>query len=227
MDPNRRSWNDQHKLLKQALKSADHRISAVDLFLVQHAMVHSGKLSKLDIFSFEDEIFTNLSLESCRMVPAGTNHSIAWLIWHLARVEDVTMALLVGDAQQTLHKSNWNDRLGVGLLHTGNGMSDREVLEFSEAIDVYYLREYRLAVARETRKIVKKLRQADFKAKVDSSRLQRIRDERAMLPNARGIVDYWGKRTIGGILLMPPTRHCFLHLNEARRIRSKLRGLVN
>jgi hypothetical protein len=34
--------------------------------------------------------------------------------------------------------------------------------------------------------------------------------------------DYWSKKTIAGLLLMPPTRHNFVHLNEAARIRQKL-----
>jgi hypothetical protein len=38
-----------------------------------------------------------------------------------------------------------------------------------------------------------------------------------------GIVDYWGSRTIAGLLLMPPTRHNFTHLNEARMLKQKLR----
>jgi hypothetical protein len=37
-------------------------------------------------------------------------------------------------------------------------------------------------------------------------------------------VDYWSRRTVAGLLLMPPTRHCFLHLNEALRIKHALLG---
>jgi hypothetical protein len=47
-------------------------------------------------------------------------------------------------------------------------------------------------------------------------------DEGALLPEAIGILQYWSKRTIAGLLLMPPTRHNFLHLNEALRIKLKL-----
>lgn len=45
----------------------------------------------------------------------------------------------------------------------------------------------------------------------------------AVTPEALEIVTYWSKRTIAGLLLMPPTRHNFLHLNEAFRIKSKLK----
>jgi hypothetical protein len=42
-----------------------------------------------------------------------------------------------------------------------------------------------------------------------------------MVAAASDVLEYWGKRTIAGLLLMPPTRHCFLHLNEAMRIRQE------
>jgi hypothetical protein len=35
----------------------------------------------------------------------------------------------------------------------------------------------------------------------------------------------WSKRTVAGLLPMPPTRHNFLHLNEALRIKQKLTNL--
>jgi hypothetical protein len=32
---------------------------------------------------------------------------------------------------------------------------------------------------------------------------------------ARFVTDYWSRRTIAGLLLLPATRHNFVHLNEA------------
>jgi hypothetical protein len=52
-------------------------------------------------------------------------------------------------------------------------------------------------------------------------RLDLVLQERAVVEEAKGIVDYWSKRTIAGLLLMPPTRHCFIHLNEALKIKKK------
>jgi hypothetical protein len=40
---------------------------------------------------------------------------------------------------------------------------------------------------------------------------------------ASDILDYWGKRTKAGLLLMPATRHNFLHLNEAQRLKQRRR----
>jgi len=35
------------------------------------------------------------------------------------------------------------------------------------------------------------------------------------------VIDYWSGLTLAGLLLMPPTRHNFIHLNEALRLKQK------
>jgi len=221
MDPKRKSWNDRQKKLRQALDKASDSQLVSKLFLMQHAAVHSKRLSKSSEHSFENEILGNLSRKGWRFIPRGGNHSIAWIIWHLARVEDVTMNLLVAGKSQILHRGGWPDRLQISAIHTGNGMTDQNVVRLSDAINIKALVEYRIAVGRETRKIIRKLTISDYRQEVDPERIQRIWEEGTILSHAKGIVDYWAKRTIAGLLLMPPTRHCFLHLNEARRIKSQ------
>jgi hypothetical protein len=61
--------------------------------------------------------------------------------------------------------------------------------------------------------------------KVDPRRLQRLMDEGAVVEAARGLIDYWGGLSIAGLLLMPPTRHNFVHLNEALRVKKKCLSL--
>ena len=220
MDINRKAWNDRHKALRKALENKSNCKSAIELFLIQHGMVHSAKLSKPSIHSFEDEILNDLPMNAWRYIPPNGNHSIAWIIWHLARVEDVTMNLLIANKQQVLNKNGWLQKLRIEFTHTGNDMSNEKVHDLNNRIDVSVLREYWLAVAGETRKIVKELEPANYKQKVDPSQIQRIWDEHAMLPGGKAIVNYWASRTIVGLLLMPPTRHCILHLNEANRIKA-------
>ena len=45
--------------------------------------------------------------------------------------------------------------------------------------------------------------------------------EGAVVEEARDLIDYWGKRTIAGLLLMPATRHNLVHLNEALRLKRR------
>ena len=113
--------------------------------------------------------------------------------------------------------------MNVSILHSGNKMNDLSVAELSANIDLQALREYRIAVARRTREIVKKLPAKDFKQKVAPCRIEQVLKEGAVTPEAMEILDYWSKKTIAGLLLMPPTRHCILHLNEAMRIKEKIR----
>ena len=102
-------------------------------------------------------------------------------------------------------------------------MDAEAIADLSRTIEFEALRAYRLAVGCRTREIVAQLRPEALKQKVDPARLRRVMDGGAVVEAARGIVDYWGRRTIAGLLLMPPTRHNFLHLNEALRLKQRRR----
>jgi hypothetical protein len=221
MDTNRKIWNQQQKMLRQELSRSDNHPEVIELFLRQHAMVHSTMMSQSGLWSFEDEIFQDISEETVRNIPRAFNHSIAWIIWHIARIEDVTMNLLVAGSSQTLHRNNWLKRMKIVSRHTGNAMDAQDVADLSTTIDIEALRDYRLAVGRRTREIVKKLQSEELNQKVAPNRLQQVKVEEAVPDSAWGIVEYWGGRNIAGLLLMPATRHNFLHLNEARRVKQK------
>ena len=182
-------------------------------------MLHSAKMAQTAAWSFEDEVFGDISEEQIRRVPRNCDHSIAWLIWHMARCEDITMNLLVAGSPQILNRDSWLEPMKITACDTGNTMDEEGVMRFSNAIDIEALRAYRVAVGRRTREIVKQLRPEELKQKVKPSRLQRVWDEGAVAEAASGIVDYWSKRTVAGLLLMPATRHNLVHLNEALQLK--------
>ena len=99
MDPNRKLWNDNQQKLRRALASNDHS-HAIECFLTQHAMVHTKKMSRMDLWSFEDEIWQESTAETIRAIPPKGEHSIAWILFHIARVEDITMNMLVAGTPQ-------------------------------------------------------------------------------------------------------------------------------
>jgi hypothetical protein len=82
---------------------------------------------------------------------------VAWSIWHIARIEDVTMNILVAGRSQIMHRDNWLARMKVDLRHSGNLMGEADVAHLGTSIDIEGLRAYRLAVGRGTREIVQKL----------------------------------------------------------------------
>ena len=80
-----------------------------------------------------------------------------------------------------------------------------------------------MVVGRRTREIVAGLGPERLNQKVDPTRLDRVMAEGALIPAATGIRDYWSKRDIAGLLLMPATRHSLVHLNEALSLKRRRR----
>ncbi|HSG17882.1 MAG TPA: hypothetical protein VLE70_16375 [Anaerolineae bacterium] len=55
--PRPKAWNEQQSQLHEALNNPDQHQEAIQLFLVQHAMVHSGKISGDELWSFAESTF--------------------------------------------------------------------------------------------------------------------------------------------------------------------------
>jgi hypothetical protein len=192
------------------------------MLLEQHASLHSSRISDKNIWSFEDAILDGISDYTFRQIPKNHEHSIAWCIWHIARIEDITMNMLVDCIDQVFKHDNWQDQLNIRFKHSGNEMKQNEIEELSKTIDLLSLREYRLAVGKRTREIIAKFNPLEMNTKVEISRIQKVKEKGAVVESAYGITDYWSKRTIGGLFLMPATRHNIVHLNEALRLKKKL-----
>ncbi len=213
----------QQTELRRVLLRPDEYDQAIQLFLRQHAMLHSARMAQTELWSYEDALLDGMSEAHIRRIPDGREHSVAWLIWHMARCEDITMNLLIAGSPQILFGDDWLEQMGIAMCDTGNAMDRATVVAFSQVIDLRALREYRLAVGRRTQVIVRQLRPSDLKRKVDPVRLQQVMAEGAVVEAAWGIADYWGRRDVAGLLLMPATRHNLVHLNEALQIKRQQR----
>ena len=221
MELKHKLWSKQQKEFRQILLSFEGHKKTIELFMVQHGVLHSSEVDESLPWSFEDEVLSDMAEDQIRRIPVNCEHSIAWLIWHISRIEDVSMNMLVAGAPQLLHHDGWFERMQVTARDTGNAMSEEGVVDLSNAIDLEELRAYRVAVGRRTREIVNQLSPEDLKRKVSPSRLQKVMDVGAVIEAARGLIEYWGKRNIAGLLLMPATRHNFVHLNEALRLKHR------
>lgn len=215
--------NQQQIELRRLLESADQFEPAMRLFLQQHALLHSRKMTETESWSYEDAVLESLNHDQIRQAPAGVEHSIAWIIWHITRCEDIAMNLLVAGSPQVLLQEAWLERLKTGFRDTGNAMDSAQLAQFNAAVDIPALRSYRVAVGRRTREIVQQLTAADLNKKAPPQRIQRIWDEGAVVAVASQIVDYWSRQTVAGLLLMPASRHLLTHLNEAMQVKRKLK----
>ncbi|MCA8959361.1 MAG: DUF664 domain-containing protein [Planctomycetes bacterium] len=76
-------------------------MNELDLFLREHAAVHGA--SGPGDYHVADWALDGLDDARLRMRPHGLN-SIAWLFWHLARVEDSCVATVVFGETQVLRR---------------------------------------------------------------------------------------------------------------------------
>jgi hypothetical protein len=164
MDENRKLWNERQKQLQAALKKKVDHARVVELFITQHAMVHAPGLGEPGLWSFDEELWQDLREEKARRLPPGGEHSIAWMVWHVARCEDITFNLLVAGCPQVIDGEDWMEKLRAGVYDTGNTMDAAAVARFSAAVDLAALRAYRAAVGRRTHEIVQALPAGGFPA---------------------------------------------------------------
>lgn len=100
--------------------------------------------------------------------PGGTQNSIAWLVWHLARVEDDHVSELAG-VEQTWLADGWVDRFGLDLPAdaTGYGHTSAEVDRVRADGDL--LGDYLAAVTDRTTTYLASLSEADYDRVVDDA----------------------------------------------------------
>ena len=188
-------------------------MDARELFLFLH-----GRLPDMT-----ERLLGGLADEEIRRRPRPGANSIAWLLWHVARCEDVGVNALVAERPQLLLTSDsWLRDLNVDLRDIATGMVDQEVAAFSDRVNVAGLRAYWAEVGRTTRDLVLCLRPEVLDGVVASPVLQRVVEDGAFGPNGEWVVRHFQGRTKGWLLSQLALRHHYVHFAEA----SLIRGLV-
>jgi hypothetical protein len=218
----RKQWNADHKRLRMLFVEGTDLQAAQELFVNQHQLLHSATISGSNAWTFADEIFLNLPKESFRVIPIGEEHSLIWILWHISRIEDMTMQVLIAGSDQEYLRGGWVEKLASPIHHTGNSGPPQDVVALTQKVNPKMLLQYRDKVGQNTRTLVKNLQVDQLKKNVLPERLDRLVKEGGVLPEAEGLLAYWGKRVVFELLLMPPTRHLMVHLNEAWTIKNKL-----
>lgn len=223
-----RDWNPKQKQLKNIILNEDKFNETIELIQDLHSMVHSHDVYCRNIPTLEDELWEGLDKKAFVTMPTKEDVTIAWNIWHITRIEDLTVNILIADEIQEFKRQNWPARLNIEVSDTGNAMSDDEIISLSEKINMEELREYRKAVGKRTRGVILKLKPDDFKKKVQKNRLNHILDEGGVLDveDSKWLLDFWGKKNIAGLILMPITRHQVVHLNDSLKLKKKCSRLI-
>jgi hypothetical protein len=145
-------------------------LNAIDVFLREHAFVHTEAVARSHAGNV-DRLLTGLTEPQLRTRPHGLN-SMAWLFWHVARVEDAFISGLVMQRPQLLDEGRWDTRLNAGGHGFGTGMSKDEVADLSDRIDLQALWAYRDGVGRRTRTMVGERTDQDWTAPIEAAHVE-------------------------------------------------------
>ena len=215
--------SEQHKELNSIIRKSSETQRSKDLFLQIHAKLHPSVVSDTDRNEV-DNLLCDLKQNEYAVMPTRKDETIAWVLWHIARIEDLTMNILVAREEQVFNQ-DWRERLNSRITDTGNALTDDEIMELSRTINTEQLICYRNAVAHKTRDIIRSLSAADLKRRVRQDDIDKILSVGGVTQqeNSIWLLDFWGKKDVAGILLMPPARHVMLHLNDCCKWKEYIR----
>ncbi len=216
--------SEQHKELSEIIRKKDSIENAKKLFLDIHAKLHMSSVSHRECNQVDD-LLKDLDAEEYAIMPTSKDETIAWAVWHISRLEDLTINILVNNGNQ-IFDSDWKKNLNVSITDTGNALTDDEIMCLSKEINIVQLLEYRNEVGKQTRKIVAELTDEEMKRKVSEEGIQKILSEGGVTKQEESIwlLDFWKKKDVAGILLMPPTRDAMMHLNDCCKWKIAIRN---
>jgi hypothetical protein len=186
-----------------------------------HNLLHEKRVYKTNIETFYDNLWENLNEETCKII-SSKETSILWNIWHITRIEDIVSNILVGN-RETIFNKEIQSKLNIKITDTGNAMTYSEMELFNKDINIKLLKEYRATVGKSTRKIIESLEFEGMKIKVKQEQLEKIKQNGGIVndPKSIGLLDFWGRKNIFGLIMMPITRHQIVHLNDCFNIKEK------
>lgn len=216
--------NNKYEELKKALEGDDlERI--LELTLELHAMVHPAEISERTEKTVADFVLdymmqghqnelvpretwdTDLHYAGSKTVP------ICWQFWHIYRIEDIVSNILMENGKQ-IFNDEWKRRIGSSISDTGNALEPEELIAWSKNINVDELRNYIITVGKNTRRILSGLTLKQIKSMVPEEWVMRILEEGGVTTDFRSVwlLVFWGRLTVGGMILTPMTSHHMMHL---------------
>jgi len=212
---------------------------AMALALDVHAMTHGSEISPSQSPTYEDDIRAGLSDEDFARLPAPDArttfslrdgylepcYTLAWHFWHITRIEDLVGNILIRNGPQVFD-AKWAQRLAATATDTGNAMPLADIAVFSKQLKAQEFLQYRFAVGKRTRAIIQSLVPEDMKRKPTPEGLSRLMTEGGLTEQkeSKWLLDFWGNRTVGGLILLPLTGHHVMHLDACVKLKNNITG---
>src|SRR5437867_9261143 len=96
---------------RESPSQEEETMDARDLFLGQHAAVHSAVVGG-NKASAAERTFGGMTDEQMRVRPREDLNSLAWLMFHIARAEDIFLNAILAARPQVVEEG-WLGKLGI------------------------------------------------------------------------------------------------------------------
>lgn len=172
------------------------------------------------IWSFENMV-GDLTTDQLLERPGGVGNSIGWLIWHMARTEDVMVNTGIRGTDQVLVSQGWAEKLGIPDQRIGTGFGDEELEEFARSVNAAELESYWRAVNSHTAEWLATVTPEDLDIRPDlEAHLKTVPP--IMGESSQGALLFWAGRSGGFLLSSVVISHGYIHLGEMQAIRGRL-----
>lgn len=215
-----KDWNPKQNLFNNLIMLPEKFDEAMALCKEMHSLLHTSQVTGATVPTYLDDLYSGLDDNIFRIFTSDKNTSISWNIWHITRIEDITGNILLENEVQVLN-DDWCEKMNVKIKETGNAMTVKDIIDFSNSVNIEALKNYRNAVGLITVDILNKLEPSDIKRKFTQEQLDRIIHEEGVTADSIWLVDFWGRKNVAGILRMPMTRHQITHLNDSMIIKKR------
>lgn len=205
--------NPQIKELRTVIKKESEFPQTKKLCLLLHSLAHH------EYFDFDCDHHQQ------SIMPTPQDVTFVWNLWHITRIEDMVVSTLILHRKELF--DDWQEKLNTGYRDTGNAMSDDEIIDLSRQVDFQQLKAYRIAVAKQTRQYLENMTFTDLSVKVRKEDINRLLSTGSVSPHKDAIwlLDFWGKKDVAGLLLMPILRHPFVHLFDNLKLIEKIKKM--
>ena len=214
-----KEWSDLNKKIQLLLRKKDTFKDGISVCLELRNTLSNAVEKLCDKLS--DEQYSLMPYPDANGYHCKT---IAYSIWHMARIEDITAHTLICGDEQVLFRDDYMKATCSPIITTGNELVRDEITAFSQSLNISELLRYAADVKASTDELLSRLSFEDSKRRFTSNDKERVIASKSVSEdeNAVWLIDYWCGKDITGIIKMPFTRHLIMHIEAIMRIAGKI-----
>ncbi len=214
-----KEWSDLNKAMQQLLKKRDTFNEGIAALFRLRDELYNTMLSLREELSrgdFDAMPYPKAKGYQCK--------NIAYSLWHIFRIEDITANTLIADREQVFFTGGYQRRINSPIITTGNELSGDEIAGFTKVLDIGALYEYISDVKQSTEDTLLGMDFDKLKTKIPTERREKLISLEVVSrsEDAFWLVDYWCGKDIRGLIQMPFSRHHIMHTEAMLRIRDGL-----